>query len=192
MALRRGFKSEAERVARRLRRDLDLPAASPVSPDDIAGYLGIEVRAGDELLSRDRFIELARIQKDAFSACTLNPTEERIVVVYNPLSSPARRVSDVSHEIAHVLLDHELSRIEKLGDFEFLSCDPAQEEEARWLSGCLLLPRELLLSEARRKSKPKDIAEKYSVSETMARYRLNVTGVLRQVESANARRRTQS
>ena len=189
MALRRGFKSEAERIARRLRRELDLPAASSVSPFQIAELLGIEVRAGDELLPRHRFVELAQIQDDAFSACTLNPTDERIVVIYNPLSSPARRSSDVSHELAHIVLDHELSRIEKLGDFEFLSCDPVQEEEARWLSGCLLLPRELLLREARNKSSAIDIAEKYCVSESMARYRLNVTGVVRQVKAWDSRKR---
>lgn len=189
MALKRGFKSEAERIARRLRRDLELPPASSVSPEDIAEMLGIEVRGGDELLPRDRFVELAHIQKDAFSACTLNPSEDRIVVVYNPLSSPARRASDVSHEIAHVLLDHELSKIDKLGDFEFLSCDPDQEDEARWLSGCLLLPRELLLREARNRASAKEIAEKYRVSQQMARYRLNVTGVLRQVNSRTPRRK---
>lgn len=191
MALRRGFKSEAERIARRLRQELDLPASSPISPDDIAEYLGIEVRAGDDLLPRDRFVELARIQKDAFSACTLNPTDGRIVVVYNPLSSHARRVSDVSHEIAHVVLKHELSRIERLGDFEFLSCDPIQEEEARWLSGTLLLPRELLLKEAWKGSTPSQIARKYCVSEQMARYRLNVTGVLKQINSRKPRRKAQ-
>ena len=60
------------------------------------------------------------------------------------------------------------------------SCDPTQEEEAAWLSGCLLLPRALLLAEVRRGSGAKDIAKRCGVSERMAQYRLDVTGVARQ------------
>ena len=61
-----------------------------------------------------------------------------------------------------------MSRVEKLGGVTFLSCDPTQEEEAAWLSGCLLLPRALLLTEVRRGSSARDIARKCGVSERMA------------------------
>ena len=126
MALRRGFKSEAERIARRVRTELALGAAKPVAPEILAELLGIEVRAGDELIPRERFDELEAIQPDSFSACTLRPSADRVVVVYNPLSSKSRRRSDIAHELAHVLLDHDLSRVERLGDVTFLSCDPTQ------------------------------------------------------------------
>ena len=180
MALRRGFKSEAERIARRVRTELGIGAPKPVAPDILAELLGIEVRAGDELIPRERFNELEDIQPDSFSACTLRPSADRLVVVYNPLSAMSRQRSDIAHELAHALLDHDLSRVERLGDVTFLSCDPTQEEEAAWLSGCLLLPRALLLAEVRRGSGAKDIAKKCGVSERMAQYRLDVTGVLRQ------------
>ena len=180
MALRRGFKSEAERIARDVRTELGMKAAQSVEPEVLAKLLGIEVRAGDELIPRERFSELENIQPDSFSACTLRPSPDRLVVVYNPLSAESRRRSDVAHELAHALLDHDLSRVERLGDVTFLSCDPTQEEEASWLSGCLLLPRTLLLAEVRRGSGAKDIAKKYGVSEMMAQYRLDVTGVVRQ------------
>ena len=180
MALRRGFKSEAERIARGVRSEMGLNAAKSVAPEDLASLLGIEVRAGDELVPRERFRELERIQPDSFSACTLRPSPERVVVVYNPLSARSRRSSDLAHELAHILLDHELSRLERLGDVTFFSCDAIQEEEAGWLSGCLLLPRALLLAEVRRGTSAKEIAKKCGISEQMAQYRLNVTGVLRQ------------
>ena len=187
MALRRGFKSEAERIARRVRVDLGLNAADPVAPELIAELLGIEVRAGDELLPRERFQELEDIQPDAFSACTLRPSPDRVVVVHNPLSPKTRQKSDVAHELAHMLLDHELSRVQRLGDVTFLSCDPVQEEEAAWLSGCLLLPRALLLAEVSRGAGAEDIAQKHGVSERMAQYRLDVTGVVRQNKAATMR-----
>ena len=180
MALRRGFKSEAERIARGVRSDMGLNAAKSVAPEDLASLLGIEIRAGDELVQRERFRELERIQPDSFSACTFRPSPERVVIVYNPLSAKSRRRSDLAHELAHILLDHELSRLERLGDVTFFSCDAIQEEEAGWLSGCLLLPRALLLAEIRRGVSAKEIARKCGVSEPMAQYRLNVTGVLRQ------------
>ena len=180
MVLRRGFKSEAERIARGVRTDLGMRATDSVPPETVADLMGIEIRAGDELIPRSRFVDLNDIQPRAFSACTFQPSADRVVVVYNPLSAPTRRTSDLAHELSHTLLDHELSRIEKLGDITFLSCDATQEEEANWLSGCLLLPRALLLAEVRRGLLAKDIARKCGVSEDMARYRLNVTGVVRQ------------
>ena len=191
MALRRGFKSEAERIARRVRTELGIGATKPVAPEILAELLGIEVRAGDELIPRERFDELEDIQPDSFSACTLRPSADRLVVVYNPLSSKSRRRSDIAHELAHALLDHDLSRVERLGDVTFLSCDPTQEEEAAWLSGCLLLPRALLLAEVRSGSGAEDIAKKCGVSERMAQYRLDVTGVVRQNQALMKKRRAQ-
>ena len=190
MALRRGFKSEAERIARRVQEDLGLSAADPVAPELIAQMLGIEVRAGDELLPRARFKELEDIQPDAFSACTLRPSPDRVVVVHNPLSPKTRQNSDIAHELAHTLLDHELSRVQRLGDVTFLSCDPVQEEEAAWLSGCLLLPRALLLAEVRSGAGAEDIARKHGVSKRMAQYRLDVTGVVRQNQASKNKQRT--
>ena len=180
MTLRRGFKSEAERIASRVRTELGLKASQPVAPKAIAKLLGIEVRAGDELIPRERFDRLENIQPGSFSACTFRPSPDRVVIVYNPLSGESRQRSDVAHELAHIILNHELSRVERIGEVTFLSCDPAQEEEAGWLSGCILLPRELLLAEVRRGSSAKDIAKKCGVSDKMARYRLDVTGVARQ------------
>ena len=192
MALRRGFKSEAERIAQRVRSELSMGAAQMVTPEGLANLLGVEVRSGDELIARKRFEELDQIQRGAFSACTFRPSDDRVVVVYNPLSSERRRRSDLAHELAHILLDHDLSRIEKLGGITFLTCDATQEEEAAWLSGCLLLPRALLLREVRRGLVASGIADKYGVSETLAKYRINVTGVARQNAAGKRMRRSRS
>ena len=145
MALRRGFKSEAERIATQAQADLGLNPSEQVEPFALAQLLGVDVRAGDELVPRERFVRLNHLQPGAFSACTFRPSPSQLIVVYNPLSSRARRNSDLAHELSHVLLDHELGRVEKLGDLTFLTCDPAQEDEAAWLSGCLLLPPRIVV-----------------------------------------------
>ena len=188
MALRRGFKSESERIAERVRAEAHLSTGTQVSPEALAEHLGVELLAGDTLVPLSRFEELSELQDDAFSACTFPPIDGRTVVVYNPLSSIGRRNSDVAHELAHILLGHELSRVETIGESTFLSCDPQQEEEAGWLAGCLLLPRELLLREVRRGGSAAAIADKYEVSEDMAVFRINVTGVLRQTRHGRGSR----
>ena len=185
MPLRRGFKSEAEKISKDVRGQLGKNASDTLSPQEVAQLLGIEIRAGDELIPLERFKELENLQPGAFSACTLKPSSERVVIVHNPLYSESRRNSDLAHELSHTLLGHELSRIEKIGDLTFRSCYPTQEEEAGWLSGSLLLPRPLLLKAVGSGEEASDIAEKCKVSEEMARYRIRVTGVERQL----ARRR---
>lgn len=174
-----------------MRTGLGLSDVDPVAPELIADFLGIEVRAGDELLPRERFEDLENLQPGSFSACTLQPTPDRVVVVHNHVSPKTRQKSDVAHELAHTLLGHELSSVQRLGDLTFLSCDPVQEEEAAWLSGCLFLPRALLLAEVRRGAGANDIARKHGVSERMAQYRLDVTGVVRQNQAAMKKRRVQ-
>lgn len=185
MALRRGFKSEAERIARDVRVQLQKKPSDPLSPLELAELLGIEIRAGDELIPLERFRELEDLQPGAFSACTLTPSRNRTVIVHNPLYPESRRNSDLAHELAHTLLGHELSRIERIGNLTFLSCDGIQEEEAGWLSGSLLLPRPLLLKEVRNGQEATDIAMKCKVSEEMARYRIRVTGVQKQAGIRN-------
>ena len=186
MALRRGFKSESERIVEQIQAAASLSTGDHVSPETLAQHLNIELVPGDDLLPLSRFEELRDLQSDAFSACTLLPTPGIPVVVYNPLSSKGRRNSDIAHELSHILLGHELSQIETIGESTFLSCDPQQEQEASWLAGCLLLPRGLLLKEVSAGGTADTIAKKYDVSEAMATFRVNVTGVLRQTGRSGA------
>lgn len=51
------------------------------------------------------------------------------------------------------------------------------EEEAMWLSGCLLLSREALLSIKRSGLSNSDVCHKYSVSSDLSTFRMNKTGV---------------
>ena len=51
------------------------------------------------------------------------------------------------------------------------------EEEADWLSGCLLLPRQALMYIKRRMTDEEAVAEQYMVSRAMLKYRLDVSGV---------------
>lgn len=76
-----------------------------------------------------------------------------------------------------MLLDHQLSEVVVINQIPFRTCRPDQEEEATALGGTLLLPRPLLLHAAQRGFGPVDIAKFAGVTDEMARYRYNTTGV---------------
>ena len=188
--MRRGFKAEAERLAARLRTELKVMSHLRVDIDELAKYLGAEVRRADTLVDRAELEKLDILQPGCFSAATFHLPDGRVVAVTNPIGTTrARRDSDLAHELSHVIVRHDLRTAERIGDLTFFNCDPEQEEEANWLAGCLLLPRPLLLAEARRGLDAEQIAEKHDVSLPMARFRLNASGVHFQVSRARSGQR---
>jgi Zn-dependent peptidase ImmA (M78 family) len=185
--MRRGFKAHAERLATKVRSEMDKRPSDPLDAIELARHVGAEVRSAEDLTSRLNLEELERLQPGAFSACTFT-IGKRHIVVYNPLASGGRTQSDIAHETAHLLLEHEIKTMKKIGELSFFTCDPDEEQEANWLAGCLLLPRPLLYQAAKRGLDSHAIAETYTVSEPMAAYRLRTTGVTRQLAAARARR----
>jgi IrrE N-terminal-like domain len=177
--LRRGFKAEAEKRAVAVRRELGLQPTDALLPEQLASHLGVEYRSAEDLVPLAALEELDRLQPGCFSACTL-PGKRGPVVVVNPLDSPARRLSDAMHELSHIMLHHETRRLERIAGLAFLTCDPVQEEEANHLAGTLLLPRPLLVAVFGRGMNAQAIADTYGVSEQLARWRLNASGVVLQ------------
>lgn len=186
--MRRGFKTEAERLADRTRAQLGLLPSQRMSIRDLAAHLSIEVHSATDLVDPAELAELNELQPGAFSAATFHLGGDRTVIVYNPDNDRGRTNSDIAHEIAHVLLCHEVRELQQISGHTFFTCNPEQEDEANWLAGCLLLPRALLLREAYSGSDPAAIADTYDVSIPMARFRLNASGVLLQVRRAQAHR----
>ena len=188
MPLRRGFKAEAERLARDVWSAMGLAPNDPVDAIKLARHMGCRVRPADALVDIAKLERLYRIQKDAFFACTFKLPGDRYAIVFNPLMSDRRRNSDIAHEVAHIVLGHRLSRLERLGDVAFLAGDKQQEDEAAWLSGCLLLPRFALIHDLRKGRKLDAIARKRTLSKDMVEYRFRVTGVQRQLAAESRRR----
>jgi Zn-dependent peptidase ImmA (M78 family) len=63
-----------------------------------------------------------------------------------------------------------------------------QEDEANWLAGCILLPRDALLRVRRIGLTDDQICVEYGVSPAMLRFRINATGVDAQVRRTKAYR----
>jgi Zn-dependent peptidase ImmA (M78 family) len=187
MTLRRGFRAEAERIASALRDDLGIGHADPLTLEDAVQARGVRVVSADHLVDGNRLAELERIQAFSFSACTFE-INGRSVIVYNPIRSEPRRESDIAHELSHLLLEHDLTEIREVAGVPFRTCRGDQEEEATNLGGTLLLPRPLLLRAVARGMDSDAVAAEYGVTLEMARFRLNTTGVARQVQRARAQR----
>lgn len=167
----------------------------------LAAHLKVEVRAGHRLLgTAEPFHALHAEQPGAFSGATFHLPDDRTVVVYNPivfetgqlLSAQAaqthgRTRSDVAHEFAHLVLDHDLRETKSIAGHQFFTCDPEQEQEANWLGGCLLLPRPLLVSAARDGESDTDLARRTHVTEEMARFRMQTSGARMQAARGRAR-----
>lgn len=163
--------------------ELDLSPSARINVGKLAEHLGVVVRGADELVPLSELKRLDELQPGCFSAATIHLPNGKVIAVTNPLNeSVARRDSDLAHELAHVILGHQPSQVDRVGDLTFFDCDPEQEEEANWLAGCLLLPRPLLLTAARQGLTAEQIAEENSVSIQMARFRLNTSGVYFQVK----------
>jgi Zn-dependent peptidase ImmA (M78 family) len=187
MTLRRGFRTEAERIAREVRQEIGLSSADPLDLPALAERRGVRVISADRLVDIERLHELERIQAFAFSACTFDIDGVKVIVV-SPLRSPARQTSDIAHEFSHLLLSHEMTEVREIAGVPFRTCRSDQEEEATTLGGTLLLPRPLLMRAASRGMNIERIARTYGVTIEMARFRYNTTGVAKQLQRArNAR-----
>lgn len=178
----RGFKSWCERVAISQRRELTLRPVDPLDARRLANHLGVVVWTADEVpgLEPKCLTVLIEEDPDSWSAVTLCTGSQDLIIV-NPVHSEGRLASDIMHELAHIILGHEPARVEVSKDgFLILSTyDKSQEEEAKWLSGCLLLPREALLLIRRSGLSPEIAAAKYGVSVPMLNFRQNVLKLAR-------------
>lgn len=187
MALARGFKAEAERRAAALWAELEHPLTAPLDLDSCAAHVGARIVDAGELVAQSRLEELEAIQAWAFSACTFDVAGTPVIVL-NPLRGPGRRRADCAHELAHLLLRHQMRVPERVGDYVFFTGNPDQEDEAGWFAGCLLLPRQAVVKAVWAGMDAAEIAELYQTTEEMARFRVNATGAAVQARRARGRR----
>ncbi|MDE2782443.1 MAG: ImmA/IrrE family metallo-endopeptidase [Gemmatimonadota bacterium] len=142
-------------------------------------------------LSRQTVVHLTRVDRDSWSAVTISHNGKRLVVL-NSGHSEARQTSSLAHELGHIILNHTTDQA-VLSDEGFLfrgNYDAAQEEEANWLAGCLLVPRDGLLAAGRRNSDRRYLAMRFGVSQDMIEWRLRMTGVSRQLKREERLRMT--
>lgn len=136
--MRHGFKAQAERTALAERKDLGLTARCRLDPRELAAAKDIHVVGLSELsaMPEEHRRHLLEVDAGAFSGVTVIRGEHKLIVV-NDGHTPERQVNTVSHEVAHVLLEHPPAPA--FGEFG-RTLSKEMEDEADWLAGCLLVP----------------------------------------------------
>jgi Zn-dependent peptidase ImmA (M78 family) len=178
----RGFKSWCEKVALQQRLDLLLRATDPLDPVALAQHLDVLVWAADEVpgVEGGALQVLTEQDPDSWSAVTLC-TGTKDLIITNPRHRNGRRASDIMHELSHLIIGHEPARVDITEDGLLIlnTFSQKQEDEAKWLSGCLLLPRPALLAIRRQRLEESAAAKRFGVSVPMLTYRMRVLGLTR-------------
>jgi Zn-dependent peptidase ImmA (M78 family) len=186
-SLERGFKSWAERTSLAFRKELGVSVDARLMPEVIADYLDVELWTPNQVpgITPELLNQLLKVDPWGWSAAGVQ-VDDRGIVIYNPRHSRGRQVSDITHELAHFILDHQPAKIILSADLDGVtmrSFNQKQEDEANCLAWTLLLPREALMRAKRRRLTLEQIAEHHGVTKSLVTYRLNATGVERQLKA---------
>ena len=179
-----GFKAKAERISVEIREELGLESIAAVCPWQLAQHLGIIVfEPADLPLPANDLHQLTVIDPGGWSGLTVKEAGITAVVL-NPKHPKTRQRNSLMHEIAHVYLRHVGNRVDVSEHGLLLVSDfsTEQEDEANWLAGALLVPREALLAARSSGKSPQQICREYGVSEELCTWRLRMTGIEAQIQ----------
>lgn len=180
MNFRRGFKSQCERRAVEFRKQFGFSNHDALSADRLAKELRVTVWSSAEVrdLTANSLSVLNDESDQSWSALTMRLEADHLII-YKPVTSKGRRNNVIMHELAHIILGHELATACILEDGSLVpgNFDQNQENEADWLAGALLLPRPALLSIRKRQLSDAAACEEHLVSLEMLKWRFRMTGV---------------
>ena len=187
MGLRWGFKTEAADLARETRTELGLSPFDQLDPHELARHLEIPILTLSELAAASGAgVYFLVAEPEAFSAVTVFEGLRRIIV-HNDSHSQPRQNSNIAHELAHGLLLHTPSPALD-GATGCRRVNSTYEDEANWLAGELLVTREMALAVARGQFTQQEAIYGLGVSNSMLRWRLNMTGAHKRAARERAAR----
>lgn len=185
--LKRGFKAEAERISNNFRKDVGLKTHDHLCAFKLADYLNIEVISPEILGIDDKGLDvlMGNTKKSSgWSALTMTDSSNKKIIIHNTRASEARQQSDLMHELAHIICKHEIIVPEGITLPSYMRYyDKSQEAEAEYLGAALQLPRECLVwALTTGNMSKKEISTNYSASLQMVNYRINTTGIRKQIK----------
>lgn len=185
--LRRGFKSQCEKRSASIREYLNLEPDDPLSASELSTNFGTTVWSERNIrdVADHDIAQLTRRDAESWSAFTMR-VEENHLIVFNSSQSAPRQNSVIMHELAHIILGHELTSASLTDDGHFVptTYNQDQEDEADWLAGALLLPRPALLKIRQLGMTDQTAMDTFMVSQQMLTWRFRMTGVDYQLASA--------
>ena len=192
--MRRGFKSWCERTAAEYREALGVPMTAALDPHALAEYFNVRVVTPEDVPGV-ALVNLRQLKgmagRDSWSAVTISQGGVSLVIL-NSGHPDTRQANSLAHELAHIILNHTSDDAQPSSEgFLFRNFfNEEQEDEANWLAGCLLLPREGLLHTYWVNRNPAALAQHFGVSQKLVDWRLRMTGIMRQARRGAAVRTT--
>lgn len=180
--MRRGFKAQCERDALDIRTELGFDHLSAFQPELYAEHLGISVKCpGDFDISESDLAQLTIKDVKGWSALTIRIGSHSVIVL-NSGQSKRRQKTSLMHEIAHIKLNHVGSRVDEHNGLLLVSdYSKEKEEEADWFGGAILAPKPALTKRRFAGMSPAEIAQDLEISNDLCTWRLQMTGVERQL-----------
>lgn len=177
-------KAELGRIAQEVRDGLrlgDHDAFDPLAWSNEWGIPFVSLADVRDLIGERAYLRFTQERPETWSAA-LVAVGRGYLVAYNPAHSPQRVLSDLAHEAAHFVAEHVLTSAWMQGERSCGAGSRDQEAEAAELAGRLLVPMEQAKIWAIRGYDPSGLADRYGVSLTMAKWRMNKSGgaVIRQ------------
>lgn len=191
----RWTKAALARLAAEVReKELKVNPYQRICPYDLADLYGVAVYTLQDLAESGcppEAIEFfTSVRPESWSAA-LVPNGTGQFIVENDAHTPRRRRSNIAHEMAHLLLEHEFDRI-LFTNGKRGCANPASKEmegQAAELSGELLVPGAAARRAAAYGRSDDQVADHFDVSTELARWRMNVTGA-RRIASRAAHKRS--
>lgn len=183
---KRGFKTKAENLAVELRQKLGIHPCAPLSSFKLAEHLNVSIFCVSDIVE-DK-VDLKKIMGNTlvsheFSGVHFTNADGINIILHNGNHSEVRKESNIMHELAHIICKHAVPN-------EYLDIPIAfgmryyceeHEEEAKYLGGCLQITRAGLLWAVKKSMNIDEIAKYFTASVDMVKYRLNITGVAKQI-----------
>ncbi len=183
--MKRGFKTWAEEISLRYRRALGLKSDDDLPARVLAQHIAeqlhsrIIVAAPADVPGIQNHVVESLGLNSGFSAVVV-PVDHTLLVIHNPSHSAPRQESDLMHEIAHLICQHPPDRI--VMPLMMRTHTDEQEEEAKFLGGCLQVPRSGLINHLRQGRTIPEIADIYGASKDLVTYRVGITGAKLQLD----------
>lgn len=172
-------KEELEQMAAQFRADLGL------APDQVLDPLKLDVEGVDVIrLTQSSCLSADIIRTLGGTACAewsamsvpLSEIDQEWAVLLNDRHNVERQRVTLLEEVWHILLEHKLTRIAKVGGTFGRTYEHPEEHDAYFLASATLLPREAVIDLLDDGASAATIAGRYGTSAELVEYRIKRLG----------------
>lgn len=138
---------------------------------------------GDLKVPANDLKQLTIVDPDSWSGLSVKAAGLTAVIL-NPTHPKTRQRNTLMHEISHIHLGHVGNRVDVSEQGLLLVSDfsAEQDDEANWLAGALLAPRDGLLAARMAGKSAQQICSDYGISHELCTWRLRMTGIDAQLQ----------